>query len=67
MDRQKNFRKRVVRRRHVANRLEEDLWALAYEQVWPLFCQAVSGRSRARSPGEASRPSSHSVPITRRA
>jgi hypothetical protein len=29
-----------LKRGYEGNRLEEQIWALAYEQVWPLICRS---------------------------
>ncbi len=35
------YRRRTLARRFESNRLEEQVWALAYEQVWPLLRKAL--------------------------
>ena len=42
---------RVLSRACEANRLEEQVWILAYEQIWPLVRQAVK-----RKPAELEEP-----------
>jgi hypothetical protein len=41
---------RSVQRRFEAHRLEDQLWALAYEQVWPLLRRSLSSARRAPQP-----------------
>jgi len=41
--------KRTLRRVHVVSRLEEDLWTLVYEQLWPWTVpKAKPGPARVR-------------------
>jgi hypothetical protein len=66
MDRRKKFQKRVVCRRYEVSRLEDQLWALAYEQVWQLIRKAVNEGRPTTSAG-SSMLSVGSAPIARRA
>ena len=42
MDGCRALRSRRIERRVEAARFEEELWALAYEQVWPRFREVVN-------------------------
>jgi hypothetical protein len=42
MEGQRNTRVLAVSRRYEPNRLEEEIWALAYEQVWPILRKTLS-------------------------
>jgi hypothetical protein len=53
---------RTIRRFHEPSRLEEELWSLAYEQVWPIVSRSTRGEQR----GEAS-PSQQTGPERSRA
>ena len=54
MDGKRNSKDRSVRRTCEMNRLEDELWALAYEQVWPLFRKVLNqNRSSARNESQA--------------
>lgn len=58
-------RRRIVRR-FEATRLEDSVWALAYEQVWPLL-RKVLRASRPSVPAEASAIAPDSASIARSA
>jgi hypothetical protein len=66
MERRRKFRGRRIVRRYEATRLEDQLWALAFEQVWPLLRKVVS-QSRPLSPAESCAQSTTSAPIGRSA
>jgi hypothetical protein len=63
--RQKGMRP-VLKRGCEANRLEEQIWALAYEQVFPLI-RRERGRRRPISQAEVYEPSPSSTSAARRA
>ena len=42
MDGVRNSKERSVKRRHETNRLEDQVWALAFEQLWPLFRKVLN-------------------------
>jgi len=42
MDGGQNCDGRSVSRLYESNRLEEQVWTLAYEEVWPLFCRVLN-------------------------
>jgi hypothetical protein len=54
--------KRTIRRFHEPSRLEEELWSLAYEDVWPIVSRSTRGEQR-----EQARPSQQTGPGRRRA
>lgn len=64
MEGKRNSEGRRISRCHEANRLEEQLWALAYEQVWPLIRRAVTENRRALRP-KAAEPANDLVIIAR--
>jgi hypothetical protein len=66
MERRGKFCGRRIVRRYEATRLEEQVWALAFEQVWPLLRKAWS-QSRPVSPAESRAPATTSAPIARSA
>jgi hypothetical protein len=66
MERRGKSRGRRIVRRYEASRLEDQLWALAFEQVWPLHRKAVS-QSRPLSPAESCALPPTSAPIARSA
>lgn len=41
-DKRKFSRVRSLQRRYQCNRFEEELWALAYAEVWPLIRKALT-------------------------
>lgn len=45
MDGKRNSRDRSVSRRCETNRLEDELWTLAYEHVWPLVRKVLNQNS----------------------
>jgi hypothetical protein len=47
MEGKRNSSLRSVTRRFEPHRLEEQVWAMAYEQVWPLLRRAWKARRRA--------------------
>jgi len=61
MERRRKSRGRMIVRRYEATRLEEEVWALAFEQVWPLLREVVS-RSRPLSPADLGALSPPSAP-----
>lgn len=46
MDGKRNSRERRLTRCYQASRIEDEVWILAYEQVWPLLRTSLSGRQR---------------------
>jgi len=61
MDGRRGLRSRRIGRRVEANRFEEVLWTLAYEQIWPQFREVVNhprpashNKSHSRARGAAS-------------
>jgi hypothetical protein len=42
MEDNRNVPERSLRRRFEAHRLEDQLWALAYEHVWPVIRRSLS-------------------------
>jgi hypothetical protein len=44
MDGPRKSRRLRITRRHETNRLEDQVWALAYEQIWPVIRQALNGK-----------------------
>jgi hypothetical protein len=56
---------RSVQRRFEAHRLEDQLWALAYKQVWPLLRRSLSCARHAPQPQGQEVETIH--PIARRA
>lgn len=44
-----------VRRRFEGNRLEEEIWAVAYEEVWPVVRRIAGQNRRDRSQREEER------------
>jgi hypothetical protein len=42
MEESRGSRQRRLRRCHECSRLEEDLWAMAYDQVWPIIRRAFA-------------------------
>jgi hypothetical protein len=50
MEGQGKSRDRRLNRCYQGNRLEEQLWAVAYETVWPVVRRAVCGDAVAREP-----------------
>jgi hypothetical protein len=65
MERRGKSRGRRIVRRHEATRLEDQLWALAFEQVWPLLRKVVV-QSRPLSPAESCALTRTSATIARR-
>lgn len=45
VDNQKS-RDRALQRCYECHRLEEQLWAMAYEQLWPLVCRRARGAAK---------------------
>ena len=66
MERRGKSRGRRIVRRHEATRLEDQLWAMAFEQLWPLL-RKVGSQSRPLSPAESCAPSPTPATIARRA
>jgi hypothetical protein len=56
----------ILKRGYEGNRLEEEIWALAYEQVWPLIRRERRQR-RPISQAEVYEPSPSSTSVARRA
>lgn len=61
MDGHRGLRSRSIGRRVEANRFEEELWTLAYEQIWPQLREVVNHsrpasqkKSHSRARGAAS-------------
>jgi hypothetical protein len=48
---------RTLRRRFEGNRLEEQLWSMAYEQIWPVIRRSLKRRveQRLRCQGASTR------------
>ena len=44
MDGPRKSRRLRITRCHETNRLEDQVWALAYEQIWPVIRQALEGK-----------------------
>ena len=42
----RKLRESCVRRQFEANRLEELVWAMAYEEVWPIVRRALRDRTK---------------------
>lgn len=42
MEDNRNSGERRLRRCYQCNRLEDELWAMAYGEVWPLICRALT-------------------------
>lgn len=55
-------RSRALRRCHEGGRLEEELWCLAYERVWPL----IRGSPRRSGKSKKTRGAAN-IPLARRA
>jgi len=54
MEGKRRVRVLAVGRRYEPNRLEEEIWALAYEQVWPIHRKRLDGCvRRAEEEGQA--------------
>lgn len=56
MEGKRNLARRKVSRRYEASRLEDQVWALAYEQVWPWLHRIPkeSGATSSQKPAVAS-------------
>jgi hypothetical protein len=66
MERRGRSRGRRIVRRYEATRLEDQLWALAFEQVWPLL-RKVASQSRPLPPAESCALSPTPAPVARSA
>ena len=47
MERKRIVKVRSLGRRHEVNRLEEQIWTLVYEQIWPVVRTARQGQQPA--------------------
>jgi hypothetical protein len=65
MERRRNACQRRLSREYESNRLEEQVWAMAYELLWPLLRRALSGRGT--SANALDRPKGQAVATVRRA
>ena len=66
MEDKRNCKGRQISRRYEPNRVEEEVWALAYEQVWPLVRRVLS-RKQLDPPDESEFPSTVSANVARSA
>jgi hypothetical protein len=55
---------RTLQRLFESNRLEEQLWAMAYEELWPVIRRSGKKSNESRPRGRAARTE---VPVARRA
>jgi hypothetical protein len=64
MEDNRKISERTRQRDFECNRLEEQLWTMAYEQVWPVIHRSLKRATELRQRREGSNPKSH---IARRA
>jgi hypothetical protein len=64
MEDKRECKGRRLSRRYEPNRVEEEVWALAYEQVWPMIRRVLS---RKHPPEESEIPSTVSANVARSA
>jgi hypothetical protein len=55
---------RMLQRGFECSRLEEQLWAMAYEQIWPMIRRSLK---RSAGPGQQAQEPSNEAYIARRA
>lgn len=55
MEGRRNACERTLSRGYESNRLEEDVWAMVYEQLWPLLRRSLNGRRPAANALERSK------------